>query len=131
MGLAFRKLSNGFSDLSLSMTFYQTTPKDRRRMVHGWVFRTAVLRAFAGAFTTLILAGCGPDRFIVLTTPPPGSGSLTGNWQITATTTSGAQPFSALTGSIVEGTAGTSGQSPLFAILQTVSPSPCFVGLTT
>jgi hypothetical protein len=100
-------------------------------MVHGLVFRTAVFRVFAAAFTMLILAGCGPDRFIVLTTPPPGSSSLTGNWQITATTTSGAQPFSALTGSVVEGTAGTGGQSPLFAILQALSPNSCFLGLTT
>ncbi len=131
MGLAFQKLSNGFSDLSLSMTFYQTTTKNRRRPVRGLVFRTVILRAFAVAYATLTLAGCGPDRFIVLTTPPPGSGSLTGNWQITATTTSGAPPFSALTGSFLEGTPGTTGQTPLFAILQAVNPNSCFIGLTT
>jgi hypothetical protein len=104
-------------------------PKNWRRMVPGSVGRIAILRVFA-AFTLLIFTGCGPDRFIVLTNPP-GATTTTGNWQITASTSSGTQPFSALTGSIVETASTTSGQSSLFAILQALQPGSCFDGLTT
>jgi len=97
-------------------------------MVHGSVFRSIALRVVT-AFTVLMLAGCGPDRFIVLTNPP-GSDTVTGNWQITTTTTSGTQPFAGLGGSIVQSASATSGQSTLFAILQAQQPGSCFLGLT-
>jgi hypothetical protein len=100
-------------------------------MFHGKPLRKTFIQLFAMAMTLWTLAGCGPDRILPYNAPPPGNTSLTGNWQIAATTTAGTQPFSALTGSIVQGAAGTDGASPLFAILQTFGPGTCFQGLTT
>lgn len=57
--------------------------------------------------------------------------SLTGNWQIAATTTSGIQPFSALSGSILQEAAQGTGSSSVVGVLQAWNPSSCYLGETT
>ena len=98
-------------------------------MIRRAVRRNAVCSAVCLIAASLLVVGCGPDRFIVLTNPV--NASSTGNWQITATTTSGTQPFTALSGSILEGTATPNSPTPLFWVLQAVTPDSCFVGAAT
>ena len=81
------------------------------------------------AFIVLSLAGCGPDRYVLVTNP--ANTSATGNWQISTTTTSGTRPFTALSGSILQGDAPTTGAASLFWILQAVNPDSCFQGAAT
>lgn len=73
------------------------------------------------------IGGCGfvgyPDNSVP---PDPGYKYLTGNWQFTATDTSG-RTFSALAGFIGEATTGSNGTHDATSILQTV-PGSCYVG---
>ena len=91
--------------------------------------RLAVLQGLAAAAAMLFFTGCGPDRYILATTPE--NVSSTGNWQIAAATTSGTQPFTALSGAILQTTAQANGQTPIFWILQAVQPDSCFQGAAT
>ena len=100
-----------------------------RRILRRVASRIAILPCVAAAVVMLSLSGCGPDRYILATTPE--NVSLTGNWQITATTNSGMQPFTALTGSILQATAQSNGDFPIFWILQAVQPDSCFLGAAT
>lgn len=80
----------------------------------------------------LPITGCSIPPTVVSTTGPgsTASTSLTGNWQISASTTSGTAPFQALSGAILE-TASQAGSNPaLFANLQAVAPGGCYSGAT-
>ncbi len=83
----------------------------------------------------LSLAGCGGTVGVPLSTTPSGPSPtatpLTGNWQIAAATTTGAQAFSALAGSFVQEPISASGTTTLVSILQAENPSQCYVGQTT
>lgn len=81
------------------------------------------------------LSGCGGIVGTSLSPSPtqptqPANNDVTGNWQIAATTTSGTQPFSSLTGSMVQ-TAQASGASTVTSIVQAANPSSCYLGQTT
>jgi hypothetical protein len=112
------------------MNFNRTTRYNRKPMIRGLVFWMAVFQLLTVCITPLFLVGCGPNRYIIVSPTSPESDSATGNWQI-AVTTSGTLPFSALTGSVLQGTPQTDGQTSLFAVLQTLNPSDCFRGVTT
>ena len=112
------------------MNFPRMTCTKRRRAIAGPVFRRLVAASATAVFAIIFFAGCGPDRYVVLNLPP-GSDTVTGNWQITATTTTGTAPFTALSGSVLENGAPGGAQIPLFAILQAVNPDSCFQGATT
>lgn len=81
---------------------------------------------------TFAVTGCGTLGYTISSAPvAPGSGTLTGNWEIAVTTTSGSSPFSSLAGSILQQSPLPNGKSPVVAELQTVAPTSCYLGLTT
>ena len=92
--------------------------------------RLGCLLPFCGLF---LLAGCGGIVGVPLGSigPPPTASPLTGNWQIAATTTAGTQPFSALTGSIVQEAPPASGPTTLVSVLQAANPGQCYLGQPT
>ena len=93
---------------------------------------TRLARAVAAMAATFAMAGCGVIGYTISSTPvPPGSDTLTGNWEIAVTTTSGSSPFSSLSGAILQEAPLPNGQSPVVAELRTVAPTSCYLGLTT
>ena len=93
---------------------------------------TGLARGIAATVATLAMAGCGVVGYTINSTPvSPGSSTLTGNWEIAVTTTSGSSPFSALSGSILQEAPPASGPSPVVAELQAIAPTSCYLGLAT
>lgn len=78
-----------------------------------------------------LMTGCGADIVEPLgSTPVPIQGSLTGNWQFTATTTTGTAPFTGLSGALVLQSASADGSNPVVSILQANNPGSCYAGQT-
>jgi hypothetical protein len=79
--------------------------------------------------TLVLLGGCGYSGFpLGAGTPTPAKPSEIGNWQITATSTAGTSPFSALAGWIYEPTDTTAATQSVFQA--TPDKSTCFTSAT-
>lgn len=115
-------------DVSIGETIPRHADEEQRAKLQ----RGRNLRFVVGATVCLAtlsgIAGCGGTVGYPLTsvTPPSGYQYLTGNWQFTATDSSG-QAFSALAGFINESSTGSNGTHDAISILEIV-PASCYQG---